>query len=84
MHIRNFGYFHPQLWDDMLSDLQPLTESDILMVNFGAWCATKGPCMAAAHSISQPACHIRLSVVEGQQLQLHTAEMLEVFEQRTR
>lgn len=80
MHIRNFGYFHPQLWDDMLADLQPLTESDVLMVNFGAWCATADPCVAAAHSSCQPACHIRLSAVERHQLQLYSAEMLEAFE----
>ena len=80
VHIRNFGYFHPQLWDDMLADLQPLTESDVLMVNFGAWCTSKDPCMTAAHSSSQPACRIRVSVVQGRQLQLHTTEMREAFE----
>ncbi len=40
VHIRNSGWFHVQLWDDMLADLQPLAPSDVLLVNYGAWCAT--------------------------------------------
>ena len=39
VYIRNFGLYHLQLFDDMLADLQPLQPSDVIMINFGAWCA---------------------------------------------
>ena len=42
VYIRNFGLYHLQLFDDMLADLQPLQPSDVIMINFGAWCARWG------------------------------------------
>jgi hypothetical protein len=44
VHIRNSGWFHVQLWDDMLADLQPLAPSDVLLVNYGAWYAAPPFC----------------------------------------
>lgn len=41
VYMRNFGWFQLQLWDDVLADLQPITENDTIMVNFGAWCAPR-------------------------------------------
>ena len=36
--LRSFGTYNAKLWDDVLSDFEPLTADDIVMVNFGAWC----------------------------------------------
>lgn len=35
--IRSFGTFNGTLWDDVFSDFAPITEKDVIMVNFGAW-----------------------------------------------
>lgn len=37
--LRSFGTYNTKLWDDVMSDFEPLTANDIVMVNFGAWCA---------------------------------------------
>jgi hypothetical protein len=37
--IRSFGTFNGTLWDDVLSDFAPITDKDVILVNFGAWWA---------------------------------------------
>ena len=34
---RCFGRFNGTLWDDVFAELGPLTERDVIIVNFGAW-----------------------------------------------
>lgn len=38
VHIRSFGQFNITLWDLVMEEFGLLTERDVLMVNFGAWC----------------------------------------------
>lgn len=35
--IRSFGTYQAQLWDDIFAEFAPLTERDVILVNFGAW-----------------------------------------------
>lgn len=37
LHARLFGSFSRQLVEDVLAELPPLTASDVIVVNFGAW-----------------------------------------------
>ncbi len=37
IHLRGFGRFNLTLWDKVLAELEPITERDTIMVNFGAW-----------------------------------------------
>ena len=34
---RAYGRFNLSLWDDVMAEFQPLTEEDVIVVNFGAW-----------------------------------------------
>lgn len=34
---RSFGTYDSKLWDDIFSEFQPITEDDIIIVNFAAW-----------------------------------------------
>ncbi len=34
---RCFGRFNGTLWDDVFAEIGPLTERDVIIVNFGAW-----------------------------------------------
>ena len=38
--VRCFGRYNSSLWDDVFAEFAPLTERDLIIVNFGAWCAT--------------------------------------------
>jgi hypothetical protein len=42
IHLRSFGILNISLWDDVLRDFGKLTDQDVLLVNFGAWCASRG------------------------------------------
>jgi hypothetical protein len=44
VHVRCFGIFNLTLWDDVLAEFMPLTQDDVIMVNFGAWCAAQAAC----------------------------------------
>lgn len=35
--LRDFGTLNQTLFDDVLSDFQPLLEDDVLVLNWGAW-----------------------------------------------
>ena len=35
--IRSFGTYQAQLWDDIFAEFAPITENDVILVNFGAW-----------------------------------------------
>lgn len=35
--IRSFGTYQEQLWDDIFAEFAPITEKDVILVNFGAW-----------------------------------------------
>ncbi|CAL8469668.1 g9209 [Coccomyxa elongata] len=35
--IRSFGTYQAQLWDDIFAEFAPITEKDVILVNFGAW-----------------------------------------------
>lgn len=35
--VRCFGRYNPQLWDDVFAEMGPMTERDVIIVNFGAW-----------------------------------------------
>lgn len=37
IHLRGFGRFNLTLWDKVIAELEPITERDVIMVNFGAW-----------------------------------------------
>ena len=37
IHARCFGRFNGTLWDDIFAELGPVTERDVIIVNFGAW-----------------------------------------------
>ena len=37
IHVRCFGRYNSSLWDDVMAELPPLTEQDVIIVNFGAW-----------------------------------------------
>ncbi|CAL8467294.1 g6831 [Coccomyxa elongata] len=37
IHIRSFGIFNISLWDDVFAEFMPLTEKDVILVEFGAW-----------------------------------------------
>ncbi len=37
MHARIFGSFSGVLLEDLLTELAPLTEHDVIVTNFGAW-----------------------------------------------
>jgi hypothetical protein len=45
VHIRSFGQFNVSLWDNEMREFGLLTERDVIIVNFGAWCATC-PCVS--------------------------------------
>ena len=34
---RSFGTYQSELWDDVFSEFEPITEDDIILVNFAAW-----------------------------------------------
>ena len=34
---RAYGRFNLSLWDDVMAEFMPLTEEDVIVVNFGAW-----------------------------------------------
>ena len=34
---RAYGRFNLSLWDDVMVEFQPLTDEDVIVVNFGAW-----------------------------------------------
>lgn len=38
--VRCFGRYNSSLWDDVFAEFGPITERDLIIVNFGAWCAT--------------------------------------------
>ncbi len=35
--LYGFGRFNLTLWDKVIDELQPITERDTILVNFGAW-----------------------------------------------
>ena len=35
--LRAFGRFNLTLWDDVFKEFEPLTDQDVIIVNFGAW-----------------------------------------------
>jgi hypothetical protein len=35
--LYGFGRFNLTLWDKVVAELEPITERDIMLVNFGAW-----------------------------------------------
>ena len=35
--IRSFARFNGSLWDDIFAEIGPLTQRDVIIVNFGAW-----------------------------------------------
>lgn len=35
--LRSFGRFNITLWDRVMGELEPVTDRDIILVNFGAW-----------------------------------------------
>ena len=35
--MRGFGRFNISLWDAVLAELEPITEADTILVNFGSW-----------------------------------------------
>lgn len=37
VHVRCFGRYNGTLWDDVFAELSPLTDRDVIIVNFGAW-----------------------------------------------
>ena len=37
MFLRAFGRFNLTLWDDVFKEFLPLTDNDVIVVNFGAW-----------------------------------------------
>ena len=42
---RAYGRFNLSLWDDVMAEFQPLTEEDVIVVNFGA-CTPDTTCMS--------------------------------------
>lgn len=37
IYVRCFGRYNSSLWDDVFAELPPLTEQDVIIINFGAW-----------------------------------------------
>ena len=35
--MRDFGTYNQTLFDDVMSDFQPLSENDVVVLNWGAW-----------------------------------------------
>lgn len=67
VHLRDFGVYNQSLYDDLLSDFQPLRDTDVLVVNWGAWYPrfswNQKEVRAESHSSAAPAHFVKSTVI---------------------